>query len=81
MLGAIIGDIVGSIYEFNHTKDYNCRLFTSRSNFTDDSIMTMAVAEHSTRGAHRVPGKQTKEISWFALCVTSKQSNMNNEKN
>lgn len=44
LYGAIIGDIVGSAYEFNNTKDYNFRLFTSESNFTDDSIMTVAVA-------------------------------------
>ena len=45
MLGAIIGDTVGSVYEFNNTKDYHFRLFYSQSNYTDDSIMTMAVAQ------------------------------------
>ena len=57
MLGAITGDTVGSVYEFNNTKDYNFRLFTSESGFTDDSVMTMAVAwwlltdrEHSFQG-------------------------------
>jgi|GEM_PF-118984 ADP-ribosylglycohydrolase len=44
MLGAIIGDTVGSIYEFNNTKDYNFTLFDSESGYTDDSIMSMAVA-------------------------------------
>ena len=44
MLGAIVGDTVGSIYEFNNTKDYNFELFTSQSGYTDDSIMTMAIA-------------------------------------
>ena len=44
MLGAIIGDTVGSSYEFNNTKEYDFRLFTSESNVTDDSVMTMAVA-------------------------------------
>lgn len=44
MLGAIIGDTVGSIYEFYNTKDYNFTLFNSQSGYTDDSIMTMAVA-------------------------------------
>ena len=44
MLGAIIGDTIGSIYEFNniHTKEF--QLFKKSSTFTDDSIMTMAVA-------------------------------------
>lgn len=45
MLGAIIGDTVGSVYEFNNTKDYHFRLFYSQSIYTDDSVMTMAVAE------------------------------------
>ena len=44
MLGAIIGDTVGSIYEFNNTKDYDFTLFNSESSYTDDSVMTMAVA-------------------------------------
>ena len=44
MLGAIVGDTVGSIYEFNNTKDYNFDMFSPRSGYTDDSIMTMAVA-------------------------------------
>lgn len=44
MLGAIVGDTVGSIYEFNNTKDYNFEMLTDRSGYTDDSIMTMAVA-------------------------------------
>ena len=44
MLGAIVGDTVGSIYEFNNTKDYNFEMFTNRSGYTDDTIMTMAVA-------------------------------------
>ena len=44
MLGAIIGDTVGSHYEFNNTKDYNFEMFHEDSCYTDDSIMTMAVA-------------------------------------
>lgn len=44
MLGAIVGDTVGSAYEFHNTKDYNFTLFTSESAYTDDSVMTMAVA-------------------------------------
>ncbi|MBO7618070.1 MAG: ADP-ribosylglycohydrolase family protein [Bacteroidales bacterium] len=45
MLGAIIGDTVGSVYEFNNIKTTDFPLFDSRSNYTDDSIMTMAVAD------------------------------------
>ncbi|MBE5922395.1 MAG: ADP-ribosylglycohydrolase [Lachnospiraceae bacterium] len=43
MLGAIIGDIVGSIYEFESDKTKNFKLFTEESRLTDDSMMTIAV--------------------------------------
>ena len=45
MLGAIIGDIVGSVYEFNNTKRIDFPFFSERCSYTDDSIMTIAVAE------------------------------------
>lgn len=45
MLGAIIGDIVGSRFEFNPTNDYNFELFTPECSFTDDTICTIAVAD------------------------------------
>ena len=46
MYGAILGDIIGSPYEFDRgskTKDFP--LFSSRSEFTDDTVMTIAVAD------------------------------------
>lgn len=45
MLGAIIGDIVGSRFEFNNTNDFDFELFTSECDYTDDSICTIAVAD------------------------------------
>ena len=45
MLGAIIGDIVGSIYEFHNTKDYDFPILGSDSNYTDDTVMSVAVAD------------------------------------
>ena len=45
MLGAIIGDIVGSRWEFNPTNDYNFELFSEKNGFTDDTICTVAVAD------------------------------------
>lgn len=45
MLGAIIGDTIGSVYEFNNIKTTQFPLFDPRSNYTDDSILTMAVAQ------------------------------------
>lgn len=54
ILGAIIGDTIGSIYEFNPTKDYNFKLYDDME-YTDDSIMTIAVADwilHDPRHGH-----------------------------
>jgi ADP-ribosylglycohydrolase len=45
MLGAIIGDIVGSIYEWNNIKTKDFPLFRDGCMFTDDTVMTVAVAD------------------------------------
>ena len=45
MIGAIIGDIIGSPYESDRTniKTTDFPLFSDKSKFTDDSVMTIAV--------------------------------------
>ena len=50
MLGAIIGDIAGSVYEFNNIKSEDFPLLEDRCFFTDDSVMTVAVAEALLNG-------------------------------
>lgn len=45
MFGAIVGDIVGSIYEFNNCKSKEFPLFTDQSFFTDDTVCTIAIAD------------------------------------
>ena len=50
MLGAIIGDIVGSKYEFNNTFDYDFEMFGEGCDFTDDTICTVAVADAILNG-------------------------------
>lgn len=45
MLGAIIGDIVGSRFEFNPSNNYNFDLFHSDCEYTDDTICTIAIAD------------------------------------
>ena len=46
MIGAIIGDIIGSTYEFiDNVKDKNFELFAPYSMTTDDSIMSLAVGQ------------------------------------
>lgn len=44
LFGAIIGDIVGSIYEFHNIKTKDFPLFSPRCHITDDSCMTIALA-------------------------------------
>ena len=50
MLGAIIGDIVGSIYEFDSIRTKDFPFFQTRMECTDDSILTFATAEWILRG-------------------------------
>ena len=45
LFGAIIGDIVGSIYEFDNIKTKDFPFFSDNSSITDDSCMTIAVAK------------------------------------
>jgi len=45
MLGAVVGDTAGSIYEFENTHDYNFPFYSESSIYTDDSILSFAIAE------------------------------------
>ncbi|MCJ7518675.1 MAG: ADP-ribosylglycohydrolase family protein [Anaerolineaceae bacterium] len=45
MIGAIAGDIIGSVYEFANFKEYDFPLFSKESFFTDDTVLTVAVAD------------------------------------
>ena len=50
MLGAITGDIVGSIYEWDNLKSKEFPLFGDVCKFTDDSVLTVALADSILRG-------------------------------
>ena len=45
MLGAIAGDIIGSVFEFNNIKSTAFPLITNESDFTDDTVLTVATAD------------------------------------
>lgn len=45
VLGSVIGDVIGSVYEWNNVKTTDFALFTANSNFTDDTVLTIAVAD------------------------------------
>ena len=60
MLGAIIGDIVGSQHEWRNNKTKDFIFFTGACHYTDDSLMTLAIAEAFVlrRGRWREPDFQ-----------------------
>src|SRR5437870_8243282 len=45
MIGAIAGDVIGSVYEWNNIKTKRFRSFSSSCSFTDDSVLTVALAD------------------------------------
>lgn len=45
MIGAIIGDVIGSRFEFNNTRDYHFNLWDDSCSYTDDTICTLAIAD------------------------------------
>ena len=53
MIGAIIGDIVGSVYEWHNIKTKQFPFFQDKCFFTDDTVMTIAVAEGLMNGGER----------------------------
>lgn len=50
MIGAIAGDIIGSVFELNNIKSTDFELFSPRSRFTDDTVLTVAVADAILQG-------------------------------
>lgn len=51
MLGAIAGDIIGSRFERNPIKTTDFELFHPECRFTDDSVLTLAIADHIVLGS------------------------------
>lgn len=69
MLGAITGDTVGSAYEFQNTKEYDFTLFLGNSAYTDDSVMTMAVAYWLLKDKeHSYPGLEDIMVMFGENC-------------
>ena len=53
MIGAIVGDIVGSVYEWNNIKTKDFELFRKDCFFTDDTVMTCTVAQAIMQGGEK----------------------------
>ncbi len=45
IIAAIAGDVIGSVYEWNNVKTTEFALFSEKSKFTDDTVLTVAVAD------------------------------------
>lgn len=61
MLGAIIGDIIGSVYEgFSAIKTKDFPLFSERCHFTDDTVLTIAVADTILHN-----GDYVERLKWY----------------
>mgnify|MGYP002620799586 CR=1 FL=1 len=67
MFGAIIGDTAGSVYEFNNIKTTDFPFFSPRSSYTDDSIMTLAVADWLLRDPKHTHEMLEKSMERFAM--------------
>ena len=63
MLGAIFGDIIGSVYEWDNIKTKDFELFSPRCFFTDDTVMSIAVADACLTWI------ETKDIELFKAAV------------
>ena len=57
MIGAIFGDVVGSVYEFNNIRKKDFKLFCDKSKFTDDTVLTVAIAESILHMENNSPRK------------------------
>ena len=64
MLGAILGDIIGSPYEKNNAKSLNTNdfpLFCKNSRFTDDTVMTIAIGDAILAGHEKSSDETIRE--------------------
>lgn len=66
MLGAIIGDIIGSVYEFSPCKSKDITYISEKSRFTDDSVLTIAMADKILHGYDYAPA-----IKYWGRCYPS----------
>lgn len=65
MFGAIIGDIVGSRFEFDNYKGKDFELFTSKDEITDDSIMTIAIAKSLMESQDDYSDLKEQSVYWM----------------
>lgn len=57
MYGAVLGDIIGSHYEWHNVKSEDFELFPKEARFTDDTVLTVAIAESILNMTGNTPRK------------------------
>ncbi len=67
MLGAIIGDIVGSRFEWNNHRSKDFDLLTYKCFFTDDSVMSLAIAKAILESKEDYSDLNEKVVYWMRL--------------
>lgn len=67
MLGAIIGDMVGSVYEFDNHRSKDFPFFAKECFPTDDSIMTIALAKAIMENNGKAEGLSEQAVKWMRL--------------
>ncbi len=65
MYGAVIGDIIGSTYEFYNVKTEEFELFPSGSRFTDDTVLSVAVADKILNQDQSSMGTRKSYALWY----------------
>lgn len=75
MLGAIVGDIVGSRFEWDNHRSTEFELFTSENFFTDDSIMSLAIAQ-ALMQVRSQPGKPEADLHRLSQVVTERMQEL-----
>lgn len=65
MLGAVIGDIIGSTYECHNVKTKNFILFPSESRFTDDTVLSVAVADALLHRTYSTVNPSKAYAMWY----------------
>ena len=65
LYGALIGDIIGSTRELSNEKTEDIVLFPSESHFTDDAVMTIAVADKLLHNKVSIESSSKAYASWY----------------
>ncbi|HYN41727.1 MAG TPA: hypothetical protein VE129_08125 [Thermoanaerobaculia bacterium] len=78
-LGAIAGDVIGSVHERAGTKTADFALFTPASSVTEDSVLTVAGAEVFSSGRNYTDSMQRWALAIAAAVILARPGSSKNE--